>query len=396
MIQREEYLNILKNFKDQNLIKVLTGIRRCGKSTLFKLFVDYLKEIGISNEQIIIINLEDPTYNFKDYMDLYNYVNEQLKTSKKYYIFLDEVQNVPSFQKAVDGLYIKENVDLYITGSNAYLLSGELATLLSGRYIEVKMLPLSFKEYFSIFGGNEQKVFLEYMRNGGMPGNIPILKNNPNDLDRYLDDIFSTIVYKDIMARNNINDKLLLESILKYVFDSIGSPISIKKISDTLNSKNISTSNHTVENYINAFLESYLVYKAERFDVKGKQLLARDYKYYAVDVGLRSYLLGKKANSDMGHILENIVYLELLRRGYKVYVGKVDNLEVDFVAENREGIKYYQVALTTRNQETLARELRSLQKTNDHYPKYLLTMDMDLETDYNGITKINVVDWLLK
>lgn len=396
MIQREEYLNILKNFKDQNLIKVLTGIRRCGKSTLFKLFVDYLKKIGISNEQIIMINLEDPTYNFKDYMDLYNYVNEQLKTSKKYYIFLDEVQNVPSFQKAVDGLYIKENVDLYITGSNAYLLSGELATLLSGRYIEVKMLPLSFKEYFSIFGGNEQKVFLEYMRNGGMPGNIPILKNNPNDLDRYLDGIFSTIVYKDIMARNNINDKLLLESILKYVFDSIGSPISIKKISDTLNSKNISTSNHTVENYINAFLESYLVYKAERFDVKGKQLLARDYKYYAVDVGLRSYLLGKKANSDMGHILENIVYLELLRRGYKVYVGKVDNLEVDFVAENREGIKYYQVALTTRNQETLARELRSLQKTNDHYPKYLLTMDMDLETDYNGITKINVVDWLLK
>ena len=396
MIQREEYLNILKNFKDQNLIKVLTGIRRCGKSTLFKLFVEYLKETGVSNEQIIVINLEDPTYNFKDYMDLYNYVNEQLKTNKKYYIFLDEVQNVLNFQKAVDGLYIKENVDLYITGSNAYLLSGELATLLSGRYIEVKMLPLSFKEYFSVFGGNEQKVFLEYMRNGGMPGNIPILKNNPNDLDRYLDGIFSTIVYKDIMARNNINDKLLLESILKYVFDSIGSPISIKKISDTLTSKNISTSNHTVENYINAFLESYLIYKAERFDVKGKQLLARDYKYYVVDVGLRSYLLGKKANSDMGHILENIVYLELLRRGYKVYVGKVDNLEVDFVAENREGIKYYQVALTTRNQETLDRELKSLQKTGDYYPKYLLTMDMDLETDYNGITKINVVDWLLK
>ena len=396
MIQREEYLNILKNFKDQNLIKVLTGIRRCGKSTLFKLFIEYLKKIGISDEHIIVINLEDPTYNFKDYMELYDYVDKQLKTNKKYYIFLDEVQNVPNFQKAVDGLYIKENVDLYITGSNAYLLSGELATLLSGRYIEVKMLPLSFKEYFSVLGGDEQKAFLEYMINGGMPGNMSILKNNPNDLDRYLDGIFSTIVYKDIMARNNINDKILLESILKYVFDSIGSPISIKKISDTLTSKNISTSNHTVENYINAFLESYLIYKAERFDVKGKQLLARDYKYYVVDVGLRSYLLGKKANSDMGHILENIVYLELLRRGYKVYVGKVDNLEVDFVAENREGIKYYQVALTTRNQETLDRELKSLQKTGDYYPKYLLTMDMDLETDYNGITKINVVDWLLK
>ena len=397
MIERTEYLEELKRWKDKDLIKVITGIRRCGKSTLFQLFIDYLKSIGISDEQIISINLEDADYNFEDYKQLYDYIKEKIDSKKQYYVFLDEVQNVPMFQKAVDSLYIKKNVDVYITGSNAYLLSGELATLLSGRYIEIKMLPLSFKEYVSAFDDNNyQQLFLNYMKNGGMPGTISILKSNPNDLDKYLDGIFSTIVYKDIMARNNINDKMLLESILKFIFDSIGSPISTKKISDTLTSKGMSTSNHTVEKYITAFVESFLIYKAERFDVKGKNLLARDYKYYVVDQGLRSYLLGKKADSDMGHILENIVYLELLRRGYRVYVGKVDDLEVDFVAESRDGLKYFQVALTVRDEKVLQRELRSLQKTGDHYPKYLLTLDMDLESDYDGITKINIVDWLLQ
>ena len=397
MIERTEYLEELKRWKDKDLIKVITGIRRCGKSTLFQLFIDYLKSIGISDEQIISINLEDADYNFEDYKQLYDYIKEKIDSKNQYYVFLDEVQNVPMFQKAVDSLYIKKNVDVYITGSNAYLLSGELATLLSGRYIEIKMLPLSFKEYVSAFDDNNyQQLFLNYMKNGGMPGNISIIKSNSNDLDKYLDGIFSTIVYKDIMARNNINDKMLLESVLKFIFDSIGSPISTKKISDTLTSKGISTSNHTVEKYITAFIESFLIYKAERFDVKGKNLLARDYKYYVVDQGLRSYLLGKKADSDMGHILENIVYLELLRRGYRVYVGKVDDLEVDFVAESRDGLKYFQVALTVRDEKVLQRELRSLQKTGDHYPKYLLTLDMDLESDYDGITKINVVDWLLQ
>lgn len=396
MINREEYLDELIRWKDKDLIKVVTGIRRCGKSTLFDLFIDYLKMSGVKSNQIIYINLEDADYDFKDYKELYHFINEKIISEDNFYVFLDEVQNVPGFQRAVDSLYIKKNVDVYITGSNAYLLSGELATLLSGRYIEIKMLPLSFKEYVSAFDNNNyQQLFLDYMRNGGMPGNINILKSNVNDLDKYLDGIFSTIVYKDIMARNNITDKLLLESVIKYIFDSIGSPISIKKISDTLTSKGISTSNHTVENYITALLESFLIYKAERFDVKGKNLLARDYKYYVVDSGLRSYLLGKKADSDMGHILENIVYLELLRRGYKVYIGKVDDLEVDFVAENRDGLRYYQVALTVRDEKVLERELRSLQKTGDHYPKTLLTLDMDLETDYDGIKKINVVDWLL-
>ena len=398
MIERTEYLEKLKRFKDKDLIKVITGIRRCGKSTLFELFINYLKENGINDNQIININLEDVDYSFKDYKELYDYVNSKLGDEKNYYVFLDEVQNVPKFQKAVDSLYIKKNVDVYITGSNAYLLSGELATLLSGRYVEIKMLPLSFKEYLSAFDeSNKSKYeyFLDYMKNGGMPGNIPILKDNPNDLDTYLEGTFTTIVYKDIITRNNISDKNLLENILKFIFDSIGSPISTKKISDTLTSKGISTSNHTVENYITSFVESFLIYKAERFDVKGKNLLARDYKYYVVDSGLRSYLLGKKADSDMGHILENIVYLELLRRGYKVYVGKVDELEVDFVAENRSGLKYFQVSLSVRDEKVLERELKSLQKTGDHYPKYLLTLDMDLEADYNGITKINVIDWLL-
>ena len=397
MIERPVYLEELKRWKDKDLIKVVTGIRRCGKSTLFLLFINYLKENGIQDNQIIHINLEDADYDFKNYKELYEYIKEKLTPEKQYYIFLDEVQNVPEFQKAVDSLYIKKNVDVYITGSNAYLLSGELATLLSGRYIEIKMLPLSFKEYVTAFDDNNyQKLFLEYMKNGGMPGNISMLKTNVNDIDKYLDGIFSTVVYKDIMAKNNITDKTLLENILKYIFDSVGSPISTKKISDTLTSKGITTSNHTVENYILAFLESFLIYKAERFDVKRKNLLVRDYKYYAVDTGLRSYLLGKKSDSDMGHILENIVYLELLRRGYKVYVGKVDDLEIDFVAENREGLKYYQVSLTVRDEKVLERELRPLQKTGDHYPKTLLTLDMDLEADYDGIRKVNVIDWLLK
>ena len=398
MIERTEYLEQLKRFKDKYLIKVVTGIRRCGKSTLFELFINYLKETGVKDDQIIKINLEDADYNFESYKELYDYVNKKIDSKKNYYVFLDEVQNVPKFQKAVDSLYIKKNVDVYIIGSNAYMLSGELATLLSGRYVEIKMLPLSFKEYLSAFNSSDKsryEYFLDYMKNGGMPGNISILQGNPNDLDTYLEGIFTTIVYKDIITRNNITDKMLLESVLKFIFDSIGSPISTKKISDTLTSKGMSTSNHTVENYISAFVESFLIYKAERFDVKGKNLLARDYKYYVVDQGLRSYLLGKKAGSDMGHVLENIVYLELLRRGYKVYVGKVDDLEVDFVAENRDGLKYYQVALTVRDEKVLERELKSLQKTGDHYPKYLITSDMDMEADYDGITKINIVDWLL-
>lgn len=398
MIKRIEYLEELKKWKDKDLIKVVTGIRRCGKSTLLELFIEYLKEEKIDEEHIVSINLESLEYNFSNYKDLYFYVVSKIKDDKKYYVFLDEIQNIEGFQKAVDSLYIKKNIDIYITGSNAFLLSGELATLLTGRYVEIKMLPLSFKEYVSAFSGNNnyQSLFLEYMKNGGMPGTISVLDLGINDINKYLDSIFSTVVFKDIMAKNKITDKTILENIIKFILDSIGSPISTKKISDTLTSKGMTISNHTVDKYITSFVESYLIYKVERFDVKGKNLLVRDYKYYSVDTGLRSYLLGKKANSDMGHILENIVYLELLRRGYRVYVGKVDDLEIDFVAENQGGLKYFQVSLTVRDAKVLERELRSLQRTGDHYPKYLITMDMDLSSDYDGITKINVIDWLLE
>lgn len=398
IVERTEYIEELKKWKDKNLIKVITGIRRCGKSTLFRLYIEYLKGLKIDDEHIISINLESLDYDFKDYRELYNYIISKINDDKKHYVFLDEIQNIEEFQKAVDGLYIKENIDIYITGSNAFLLSGELATLLTGRYVEIKMLPLSFKEYVSGFENNSnyQSLFLDYMKNGGMPGVLSILDLDIDGINTYLDSIFSTVIVKDIMARNKIVNKTLLENIIKFIFDSIGSVISTKKISDTLTSKGISISNHTVENYIRSFVESYLIYKAERFDVKGKKLLSRDYKYYVVDTGLRSYLLGKKADSDMGHILENIVYLELIRRGYRVYVGKVNNTEIDFVAENRDGIKYFQVALTVRDEKVLERELRSLKNTEDHYPKYLITMDMDLTADYEGITKINVVDWLLQ
>lgn len=398
IVERTEYIEELKKWKDKNLIKVVTGIRRCGKSTLFGLYIEYLKGLKIDDKHIISINLESLDYDFKDYRELYDYIMSKINDDKKHYVFLDEIQNIEEFQKAVDGLYIKENIDIYITGSNAFLLSGELATLLTGRYVEIRMLPLSFKEYVSGFENNSnyQSLFLDYMKNGGMPGVLNILDLDTDGINTYLDSIFSTVIVKDIMTRNKIVNKTLLENIIKFIFDSIGSVVSTKKISDTLTSKGISISNHTVENYIRSFVESYLIYKAERFDVKGKKLLSRDYKYYVVDTGLRSYLLGKKADSDMGHILENIVYLELLRRGYRVYVGKVNNTEIDFVAENRDGIKYFQVALTVRDEKVLERELRSLKNTEDHYPKYLITMDMDLTADYEGITKINIVDWLLK
>lgn len=397
MIERQEYLKQLISFKDKDLIKIVTGIRRCGKSTLFDIYIDYLKKQGITEKQIIKINLEDPDMSFDNYMELYNYVKDKLNEGKKSYVFIDEVQNIENFQKAIDGLYINKNVDLYITGSNAYLLSGELATLLSGRYVEIKMLPLSFKEYLSAFEENidKQEKLLDYFKYGSLPQTVELFKSDPDLINSYLDGVFSTVIYKDIMTKNNINNKLILESVLKYIFSNIGSQISTKKISDTLTSMNRATSNHTVENYISAFLEAFLLYKVDRFDVKGKNVLASGYKYYIVDLGFRNYLLGKKAGQDMGHILENVVYLELLRRGNKVYTGKVEDLEIDFVAENKNGLAYYQVALTTRDEKTLERELKSLQKTGDFYPKYLLTMDRDLETDYDGIRKINVIDWLL-
>ena len=384
----------LKKWKDKDVIKVVTGIRRCGKSTLFDLFIDYLKSVGIDSKHIISINLEAPDYDFQNYRDLYNYVIEKIGDSGKYYVFLDEVQNVKEFQKAVDGLYIKKNVDVYITGSNAYLLSGELATLLSGRYIEIRMLPLSFREYRDYFGiEGDEKLYLRYVNNSSFPYALKL--DDEGEVDDYLDSIYNTIIVKDIAIRKKIADIGVFRELTKFLFASVGSTMSVKKITDTLNSNGRKISVHTVESYLEALTESYIFNRVSRYDIKGKQYLETGEKYYAIDVTMRYALLGRK-NLDVGHILENVVYLELIRRGYRVYIGKIGDNEVDFIAINKEGREYYQVSYTTRDEKTLERELSSLQKISDHYPKFILTMDMDPVADYEGIKRINVLEWLVK
>lgn len=394
MIERVEYLEKLKKWKDKDVIKVITGIRRSGKSTLFELYIDYLKNEGIKDDHIISINLESPDFEFNNYKELYDYINKKIVDKDNYYIFLDEVQNVESFQKAVDGLYIKKNTDVYITGSNAYLLSGELATLLSGRYIEIKMLPLSFKEYSDYLKEEaSEKLYLRYINNSSFPYALKL--DSESEIDDYIEGIYNTILVKDIVARKKIADAGMLKSITEFLFSSIGSTMSVKKIADTLNSKGRKISVHTVENYLDYLIESYIFNKTSRYDIKGKQYLETGEKYYATDVTMRYVLLGRK-NLDADHILENIVYLELIRRGYKVYIGKIGDNEIDFVCENKEGREYYQVAYTVREKTTLERELTPLKKINDHYPKYILTMDIDPITDYEGIKKINVLDWLLR
>jgi predicted AAA+ superfamily ATPase len=394
MIERKEYLEKLKKWKDKDLIKVITGIRRCGKSTLFEIYIDYLKSIGIEDNHIISVNLENPDNEFDTYKELYKYVKEQIKDKKQYYVFLDEVQKVSDFQKAVDGLYIMKNVDVYITGSNAYLLSGELATLLTGRYIEIKMYPLSFKEYLNYYKKDaDEKMYLNYINRSSFPYALKL--EEESEIDDYLDALYNTIIVKDIGLRKKIADTTMLRTVARFMFNNIGNCLSIKKIADTLTSDGRSISVHTVESYLESLVESYVFNKVSRFDIKGKQYLQSGEKYYATDVTMRYALLGRR-NIDVGHILENIVYLELIRRGYKVYIGKAGEKEIDFVAENKEGFTYFQVAYTTREKATLERELTPLQDINDHYPKYILTMDIDPIADYDGIKKVNVLDWLLE
>ncbi len=396
MISRNEYLEKLKHFKDKELIKVITGIRRCGKSTLLELFIDYLRSIGVEQDQIIQINLEDPTYHeFTDYLKLYDYVLAKVTSDKKYYVFIDEVQVIPQFQKACDGLYIKKNIDLYITGSNASLLSGELATLLSGRYIEIKMLPLSFKEFVSAHESmdNYDRLFQKYLSWGSFPYVLSF--DEIDDVEQYLRGIYDSIILKDIMARKKFPDMLMLQSVINFMLDNIGNLTSTNKIADTMTSNGRSLSVHTIENYISALLESFIFYRATRYDIKGKQYLKTGDKYYVADPGLRYFLLGQK-QSDNGRVLENVVYLELLRRGYDVYIGKVDEYEIDFVAVNSKGIEYYQVCETVKEKDTLVRELKPLEMIKDHYLKVLLVGDIVPETSYNGIRQKNIVDWLLE
>lgn len=397
LIKRKEYLQQLINWRDKKVIKVITGVRRCGKSTLMDLYKSCLLEQGVANEQIISINFED-----YDYIDLleprnfYAYVKERiLSDGRMTYFFFDEIQNVKDFERVVDSLYIKPNVDIYITGSNAYMLSSELATLLSGRYVEIKMLPLSFKEYVEASGDERElaRKYRSYIETSSFPYVLD-MKQDARVIREYLNGIYNTIVVKDITQRNKFPDTMMLESVLRFAYDNIGNILSTKKIADTMTSDGRKIDTKTVEKYLNALMESYMLYQCKRYNIKGKQYLKTLDKYYAVDMGMRKVLLGSKA-MDAGHILENIVYLELLRRGYDVYIGKVDDLEVDFVAMDDKGMTYYQVSATVRDEKTLKRELASLQSINDNYPKILLTLDDDPEMEYAGIRKINALDWLL-
>ena len=393
MIERKIYMDFLKKLKDKKIIKVVTGIRRCGKSTLLLLYKDYLLKSGISKEQIISLNFENPKdMIFNDYKELFNYIDSRLIPNKKNYVFLDEVQILPEFQKAVDGLFLNDNVDLYITGSNSYLLSSELATYLTGRYMQIHMLPLSFSEYLEYYGlDNETKKYDLYVANGG----FPYLLNLDNDKDlirNYLDGIYNTVLLKDVVQKNNIKDTMILESIMKFIFDNIGQLVSTNKISNTLNSYNRKNSVNTIENYLSYILDSFIVYKIGRYDIKGKEFLKTQDKYYVCDTGLRNYLLGEV--KDYGSLLENIIFLELKRRGYDIFVGKYDDSEIDFVVKNGDGLKYIQVALSVRDEKTLERELKPLNNIKDHYPKYLITGDYDTIT-YNGIKQISALDFLL-
>ena len=398
MIIREKYLNKMIMLKDTEFIKVITGLRRSGKSTLMLMYKDYLLNNQVKEDNIIYINFESAMYDdIKNYKDLYQFVKDKIRKDK-IYLLLDEVQNVESWEKAINSFKVDFDIDIYITGSNAYLLSSELSTLLSGRYIEIKMYPLSFKE-FLIFNNyddmNIEDKFNEYLKYGGLPA-ITLIKNNDELVLSYLNDIYNSIVKKDIIDRNNLKDTTLLENIIKYLANNIGSPISSTKISNYLNSNKIAPNcNHqTIDNYLNMLEKSYIIYKADRTDIKDKSVLKTLGKYYISDTGIRNIILGFR-NINEGHLLENVVYLELLRRGYKVSIGKNYEYEVDFVAENPNEIIYLQVSLSITDEKVKDREIRSLENIKDNYEKIILTMDKTINQDFNGIKVMNIIDWLL-
>jgi len=402
MVLRNTYLERLAAWREKQVIKVISGVRRCGKSTLLLQYMSQLKDSGIADEQIISINLEDPEFDsLHNHHALYTYIQKRLCKNKFTYVFIDEVQQCVNFEKAVDGLFIKKRVDLYITGSNAHILSGELATLLSGRYVEINMLPLSFSEYLTLAGISSKKkiadhrmAFNNYLRFGSFPFTAG-LNNNEEMIKTYIDGIFNTILIKDIAKRIGIDDISLLENIIKFLSHSVGSPISTKKISDTINSAGRKISVNTVDVYMRALTESFIFYHVGRYDIKGKHHLKTLGKYYIVDTGIRNMLL-ESSSPDLGHQLENIVYLELLRRGHRISIGKLAEKEIDFVVTDT-GLAYYQVAATVFDPATLARELEGLKKIKDNYPKYLLTLDdIPSSANHDGIIQMNLIDWLLK
>lgn len=399
MIARKIYLNQLISLCNQNIIKVITGIRRCGKSTLLSEFKDYLKTKGVEEDNILLLNFEEREYSdFERWEDVYDYILDKLSVKGMKYVFLDEVQRIVCFEKLVDALFVKKDIDLYITGSNAFLLSSELGTFLSGRYIAINLHPFSFSEYVSAFenNANTDRLFRQYMNASCFPEAVNLSISSPNMVNTYLKSLYDTVVVKDIVKRNNLRKFDTLQNILNFLFDNIGNVVSPNNITDVLRkTTGESISHNTVLKYLRYFTESYLVYPVRLYNIKGKRLLESNYKYYIVDLGLKNILNTNSALSDLGHKLENVVYFELLRRGGDVYAGKSGKGEVDFVVQKHDGNReYYQVAYTVNDEKTLKRELSSLEKIKDSYPKYLLTTDFD-NINYNGIQKINILDWLL-
>ena len=394
-MERREYLSKLKRFRDKKQIKVVTGIRRCGKSTLMEKYRDWLITQGVSSGRIVFINFEDYDYfSLRDPQNLYSYVKERLSDTEMTYLFFDEIQHVKDFPDVINSLNLKPYTDIYLTGSNAYILSSELATLLSGRYVKIPMLPLSFREYVEAIGGqdNLQDSYNRYVTNSSFPYTLEL--DSTEEISDYLDAVYNTIVVKDIMTRLKIQDVTMLESVIRFAADNIGNILSTKRIADLLTAEGRKIDQKTVEKYMHAFCETFFLYEAKRYNIKGRQLLKSLSKYYLVDIGLRRMLLGSRG-FDVGRVLENEVYLELLHRHSQVYVGKNDQLEVDFVTMNADGLAYYQVAATVRDPATLKRELASLRNIDDHYPKYLLTLDDDPDSDYDGILRINALKWMM-
>jgi predicted AAA+ superfamily ATPase len=403
-INRKEYLDKLLSYKDKNLIKVVSGLRRSGKSTLLELYKKHLLNLGIENLQVQYYNYELPeNYLNKTWSDIYFEIKNRMYPDKTNYIFLDEVQNIDSFEKLVDGLYATENTDIYITGSNAFLLSSELATLLSGRYIEISILPFSFKEYLTARNidtsnkyRNYEALFFDYVNETSLPKGVELRESGFDKIFEYLEAIYTTIIEKDITQRHQINDKRAFANIVKFVASHIGSALSPSNISSTLKQAGQNIHHATVEKYLEYLVASFVFYKVNRFDLKGRKQLATQEKYYLVDAGLLNTLVGKERLTDRGHILENIVYLELIRRGNKVWTGTSRNTEVDFVCKTQTGeIEYYQVAWQMTNESTIDREFGALEKIKDNYPKFLLTTE-SFTQDRAGIKHLNVFDWLLK
>ena len=404
MVERTEYLKKLTLWKDEQVIKVVTGIRRCGKSTLLMQYQEHLRSVGIEDRQIVSLNFEEmENEELLDYQKLYRYLLDRLCPDKTTYVFLDEVQKVPAFEKVVDSLYVKKNVDLYITGSNAFMLSGELATLLSGRYVEISILPLSFREYCQLQDGSDKDaLFAAFLQDGGFPY-IASMNRSKEKTDMYLEGIYNTIIVKDIEDRQRrresdpnkrkVTDIALLKAIAKFLAGSVGSPISYKSIADYITSSGRKVSQNTVADYIEVLTEAFVFYPAERFDVAGKQLMKMNQKLYIVDLGIRRHLLARRVY-DLGFSLENVVYLELLRRGFTVNVGKVGNTEVDFVAKKDDRYQYFQVTATILDPATFEREITPLKNIRDNYPKTILTLDRMTLGNYDGIEVCNAVDWL--